>query len=133
MGKGEEASGGRDKAPNLAGAMEAVIAAVFLDSGIAGTEVVVNGLLAGEWEKLPSRGAVIDYKSKLQELAQSKFQVTPVYQPVSETGPDHEKSFTIEVVVNSKVLGSGTGKSKKLAETEAARLALERLARDFTE
>jgi len=66
-------------------------------------------------------------------LAQSKYQVTPVYRLVSETGPDHDKSFMVEVMVNSKVLGGGTGKSKKLAETEAARLALERLTADFTE
>jgi ribonuclease-3 len=133
MGKGEESSGGRNKPPNLAGALEAVIAAVFLDRGIAAAEGMVNGLLADEWEKLTSHGADIDYKSKLQELVQSKFQVTPAYRLVSETGPDHEKSFMVEVMVNSKVLGSGAGKSKKLAETEAARLALERLAGDFTE
>jgi ribonuclease-3 len=132
MGKGEESSGGRNKTPNLAGALEAVIAAVFLDCGIAAAEGMVNGLLADEWEKLTSRGAGIDYKSRLQELVQSKFQVTPAYRLVSETGPDHEKSFMVEVTVNSKVIGSGTGKSKKLAETEAARLALERLGGDFT-
>lgn len=132
MGKGEESSGGRNKNPNLAGALEAVIAAVFLDRGITAAEGMVSGLLADEWEKLTSRGAGIDYKSRLQELVQSKFQVTPEYRLVSETGPDHEKSFMVEVTVSSKVLGSGTGKSKKLAETEAARLALERLAGDFT-
>jgi len=132
MGKGEESSGGRNKAPNLAGALEAVIAAVFLDRGIVTAEGMIKGLLADEWEKLTSRGAGIDYKSRLQELVQSKFQVTPAYRLVSESGPDHEKSFMVEVTVNSKVIGSGTGKSKKLAETEAARLALERIAGDFT-
>ena len=133
MGKGEESSGGRNKTPNLAGALEAVIAAVFLDGGIAAAAGMINGLLADEWEKLTRHDAGIDYKSKLQELAQSKYQVTPVYRLVSETGPDHDKSFMVEVMVNSKVLGGGTGKSKKLAETEAARLALERLTADFTE
>ena len=133
MGKGEESSGGRNKAPNLAGALEAVIAAVYLDLGITVAGDMVIGLLAEEWKKLASPGSGIDYKSKLQELAQSKYQATPVYRLVSETGPDHNKMFTVEVMVNKKILGRGTGKSKKLAETEAARLALERIAGDFTE
>jgi ribonuclease-3 len=132
MGKGEESSGGRNKTPNLAWALEAVVAAVFLDGGIAAASGMIHGLLADEWQKLASQGTGIDYKSKLQELVQSRFQVTPAYRLVSETGPDHDKRFTVEVTVNSKVLGSGSGKSKKLAETEAARLALESLATDFT-
>ena len=132
MGKGEESSGGRNKTPNLAGALEAVIAAVFLDRGIVAAEGMINGLLAEEWEKLTSRGAGIEYKSRLQELVQSKLQVTPAYRLVSESGPDHEKSFMVEVIVNSEVMGTGAGKTKKSAETEAARLALEHLAGDFT-
>ena len=133
MGKGEEASGGRNKAPNLAGALEAVIAAIYLDQGIDTAGVVVNKLLAEEWRKLTSRGADIEYKSKLQELTQSKYQAAPVYRLVSETGPDHDKVFTVEVIINGKPLGIGTGKSKKLAETEAAQLALAALNADFTE
>jgi ribonuclease-3 len=132
MGKGEESSGGRNKTPNLAGALEAVIAAVFLDRGIIAAEGMISGLLAGEWEKLTSRGAGIEYKSRLQELVQSQFQAAPAYRLVSESGPDHEKSFLVEVIVNSKVVGRGTGRTKKAAETEAARLALEHLDGDFT-
>lgn len=132
MGKGEESTGGRNKTPNLAGALEAVIAAVYLDLGMAAIGNLITGLLAGDWEKLTSQGAAVDYKSKLQEIVQSRFQVTPAYLLVSETGPDHDKQFMVEVTVNSRVLGGGTGKSKKLAETEAARLALERIAGDFT-
>jgi ribonuclease-3 len=133
MGRGEESSGGRNKTPNLAGALEAIIAAVYLDQGMTTAAKVVNSLLAEEWEKVFRQGAYIDYKSKLQELAQSRFQVTPAYRLVSETGPDHDKNFTVEVMVDAKVLGTGTGKSKKIAETEAARLAIERLSADFTE
>ena len=132
MGKGEETSGGRNKAPNLAGALEAVIAAIYLDQGIDTAEAVVNRLLAEEWKKLTSRGADIEYKSKLQELTQSRYQSAPVYRLVSETGPDHDKVFTVEVVINGKSMGRGTGKSKKIAETEAARLALAALNKDFT-
>jgi ribonuclease-3 len=133
MGKGEEASGGRHKTPNLAGALEAVIAAVYLDRGIAAAGDIVTRLLAEEWDKLTSHRVGIDYKSKLQEFTQSRYQSTPIYRLISETGPDHNKAFTVEVIVNKQTLGAGTGKNKKLAETEAARLALERLEADFTE
>ncbi len=132
MGKGEEASGGRNKAPNLAGALEAVIAAVYIYDGIGAARDVVSKLFAEEWQKLTSRGADIEYKSKLQELTQSAYQSAPVYRLVSEAGPDHGKVFTVEVIINSKILGIGTGKSKKIAETEAARLALATLNADFT-
>jgi ribonuclease-3 len=132
MGRGEEASGGRNKAPNLAGALEAVIAAVYIYGGIGAARDVVNRLLAEEWQKLTSQGADIEYKSKLQELTQSIYQSAPVYRLVSETGPDHDKVFTVEVIINGKTLGSGTGKSKKIAETEAAHLALATLNADFT-
>jgi ribonuclease-3 len=133
MGKGEESSGGRNKTPNLAGALEAIVAAVYLDQGMDAAGNMVNGLLVEEWKKVSRQGVYVDYKSKLQEMVQSRFQMTPAYRLVSEAGPDHDKSFTVEVMVSTKVLGSGTGKSKKLAETEAARLALERLGADFTE
>ncbi|MGD0780222.1 MAG: ribonuclease III [Dehalococcoidales bacterium] len=132
MGKGEETSGGRNKAPNLAGALEAVIAAIYLDQGIDTAGAVVNRLLAEEWKKLTSRGADIEYKSKLQELTQSRYQSAPVYRLVSETGPDHDKVFMVEVVINGKSMGRGTGKSKKIAETEAAHLTLAALNMDFT-
>ena len=127
MGKGEEATGGRNKIPNLAGALEALIAAVYLDLGQAAARDMIIRLYTEEWDKLTRGGAVIDYKSRLQQIVQSRFQEIPVYRLVSETGPDHDKQFEVEVLVNSKVTGSGTGKSKKMAETEAARLALKRL------
>ncbi len=132
MGKGEESSGGRNKTPNLAGALEAVIAAVYIDRGVKVTGDMVIRLLDEEWEGAVSRGAGADYKSKLQELVQARFQLTPDYRLVKEAGPDHDKTFTVEVNIGGDVTGSGTGKSKKLAETEAARAALERLDKDFT-
>jgi ribonuclease-3 len=133
MGKGEEGSGGRRKTPNLAGALEAVIAAVYLDLGIAAASTMVMRLFAAEWRNLVGPEAAIDFKSKLQEVTQSRFQQTPAYRLVGETGPDHDKEFTVEVAVSGAVLGVGSGRSKKLAETEAARLALERLTSRFTE
>jgi ribonuclease-3 len=133
MGKGEEQTGGRDKGLNLAGALEAVIAAVFLDRGIDAAREMIVRLLREEWKKVTSRGAGIDYKSRLQELTQSKYQAAPLYRLVSETGPDHNKLFTVEAVMNNRVLSRGAGKSKKMAETEAARQALDALGEVFTE
>lgn len=133
LGKGEEAGAGRHKPANLAGAMEAVIAAVFLDQGLAIARDFVLNLLNEELLKIISQDTAVDYKSQLQELIQSRQQLAPAYRLVEATGPDHAKMFTIEVVVGDTVLGSGSGRSKKLAETEAARSALERLSADFTQ
>jgi ribonuclease III len=133
MGKGEEATGGRSKLPNLAGALEALIAAVYLDLGVNAAKEMINRLYAEEWNKMTSHGLVIDYKSKLQEISQSRFQEIPVYRLVSETGPDHDKQFSVDVLVKSKVIGNGMGKSKKLAETEAARLAIKSFASAFND
>jgi ribonuclease-3 len=132
LGKGEEAGGGRGKSTNLAGALEAVIAAVYLDRGLITARDVVIRLLSADWSELTKSDAGVDYKSRLQELIQSKFQQPPSYRLVGETGPDHNKRFTVEVTVNNEVLGCGSGRSKKLAETEAARAALERLDEGFT-
>jgi ribonuclease III len=133
MGKGEESSGGRKKLPNLAGALEALIAAVYLDKGMDAVRKIVLDLYAVEWKKLTSGEHGIDYKSKLQEVTQSRFQEIPAYRLVSETGPDHDKQFVVDVLVRAKVIGSGAGKSKKLAETEAAKQALTSFNTDFTE
>jgi ribonuclease-3 len=111
--------------------MEAVIAAIY-KMGSGRRRDVLSRLFAGEWPKL-SQPERLDSKSKLQELVQSRFQRTPAYRLVSETGPDHDRTFTVEVVVNDDVLGRGSGRSKKLAETAAARAALEKLGAGFTE
>jgi ribonuclease-3 len=133
MGKGEDSSGGRNKTPNLAGALEAVIAAVYIDLGITAAHEMVSRLLSEDWQKLTGPGTDIDYKSRLQEFTQSKYQSTPEYRLISETGPDHDKNFEVEVIINDITMGKAIGKSKKLAETEAARLALQKLSADFTE
>lgn len=132
LGKGEEASGGRHKPVNLAGALEAVIGAVFLDQGLATTRDFVLKLLDEELQKVIKQGAGSDYKSRLQELIQSRYQKTPDYRLVAATGPDHDKRFTVEVIAGETVLGRGSGKSRKIAETEAARLALVQLSAGFT-
>ncbi len=132
LGKGEEASGGRNKPANLAGALEAVIAAIFLDQGSAITRDFILRLLNPELQKVVSQGAGVDYKSQLQELIQAREQQTPAYHVVEATGPDHDKRFTVEVRVGDTMLGRGSGKGKKAAETEAARAVLEQLSTNFT-
>jgi len=133
LGKGEEASGGRHKPANLAGALEAVIAAIYLDHGLATTKDCILKLLEPELQKVISQNAGVDYKSQLQELIQARRQLTPAYHVVEAVGPDHIKEFTVEVRADDTVLGRGSGKSKKAAETEAARSALERLSTNFTQ
>ncbi len=132
LGKGEEASGGRRKSANLSGALEAVIAAIFIDRGLAVTRKLVLRWLAKEFQEVMGRIRDIDCKSQLQELIQSKYRSSPSYRTIQDTGPDHDKLFTVEVIIGDRVLGRGTGKSKKLAETEAARSALEQFKSDFT-
>jgi ribonuclease-3 len=127
LGKGEEASGGKDKPANLARALEAVVAAVYLDQGSAITEQLVLEILDAELLKTLYQGAIIDYKSQLQELLQAKTQQTPVYHLIETQGPDHNKNFTVEVRLGNDVLATGIGRSKKKAETEAAHIALEKL------
>ena len=84
-------------------------------------------------EKAISQGSGIDHKSELQHLIQSREQKTLVYQVIDTTGPDHSKTFTVEVRLGDTLLGSGSGSSKKTAETKAARAALERISTNFTQ
>lgn len=132
LGRGEEASRGRHKPANLAAVLEAVIAAVFFDQGLARARDFVLGLLSDEIQKVVSQGADIDYKSRLQELLQSRGQPSPTYHVLAAVGPDHDKMFTVEVRLDTAGLGKGVGKSKQLAQTEAARAAWEKLSTDFT-
>ena len=132
LGKGEKASGGQRKPANLARALEAVIAAIFLDRDSFTARDVTLRLFNKELQKVISQGVAVDYKSQLQEFIQASQQPPPVYYLVEATGPDHDKTFTVEVRIGDTVLGKGTGKSKKTAEMEAARSALQRLSINFT-
>ena len=133
LGRGEGTSGGQRKPANLARALEAVIAAIFLDQGTAITKDVIFRLFDKELQRVVSQGAEVDYKSQLQEFLQARQQPPPIYRVVVATGPEHEKKFTVEVIMGDTVLGRGTGKSKKMAETEAACSALQRLSVNFTQ
>jgi ribonuclease-3 len=133
LGKGEEASGGRDKPANLSGAFEALIGAIFLDLGITVARSFILRQINAEIKKIAGQRIATDYKSALQELIQARQQQTPTYHVIEALGPDHDKRFTVEVRVADTVLGRGSGKSKRAAETEAARASLERLLPDFTQ
>jgi len=133
LGRGEEASGGRRKAGNLSRVLEAVIGAISLDQGMAVAGDFIRRVFGEELEKAYRRGAAVDYKSQLQELIQARGRSLPAYCVVEASGPQHQQHFTVEVREGEVVLGSGSGRSKKEAETEAARSALERLSRDFTQ
>jgi ribonuclease-3 len=89
-------------------------------------------LLAEELEQVVEKGGGVDYKSQLQELIQSKYRSSPAYRTAQATGPDHDRLFTVEVLLGDRVLGKGSGKSKKLAETDAARDALSHSKSNFT-
>jgi ribonuclease-3 len=126
LGKGELKTGGLQKPRLLASALEAILGAVFLDGGFAGAQVVVSQLLAADLSDIDQegRGYGADYKTRLQELMQDVRRQTPVYFVESETGPDHDKEFTVSVKVGGETLATGRGKSKKAAEQDAAQLAL---------
>jgi ribonuclease-3 len=132
MGRGEEASGGREKPANLARALEALVAAIFLDRGLNVAKKFILKLAEKGLKAGPSRGVEADYKSKLQEVMQARRQRKPKYRVVEASGPAHDRRFTVEVMVADDILGRGSGKSKKAAETEAARNALDRLPDHFT-
>ncbi len=109
-----------------------MIAAIYVDRGLPIARDFILKLLDVELQKVVSQGAGIDYKSELQELIQGQEQKIPDYYVTEVTGPDHDRRFTVEVRLGEVVLGTGSGKSKKAAETEAARSALEKVATNFT-
>lgn len=127
MSKGEEATGGRENESLLANTTEAVIGAIYLDQGLAEVEKFLQENLFPKFEKIKKLKLYKDPKSQLQETVQAKGYAAPGYSIVHEEGPDHDKMFTVEVKVNNKKLGVGTGKSKQLAQQAAAREALEKL------
>ena len=128
LGHGEEQGGGRNRASILADAVESVIAASFLDGGMGAAETFVRKFVLCN---VPTKQMQnLDYKTALQEQIQKKKDQKLAYALVGESGPDHDKSFVVEVSLNGTVVGKGTGTSKKRAEQDAARVALERLFPD---
>ena len=125
LGKGEEQGGGRNRHSILADAVESVIAACYLDGGMdAARSFVEKFVLVNVPGKKPNNA---DYKTMLQELVQQKKNQQLTYRLVGESGPDHDKIFTVELLLNEQLVGNGIGSSKKRAEQDAARMAMEQL------
>lgn len=130
LGRGEEAGGGRTRISILADATEAVFAAVYLDGGIGAASALIHGvLLDAEREEIVEERRR-DYKTALQELVQRQADQVLTYRMAGESGPDHEKTFTVEVLLNGIRIGTGDGHSKKEAEQAAAAAGLDRLQRE---
>ena len=125
LGKGEEANGGRTRHSIIADAVEALLAAIYLDGGMTAAHSFAMSFIPKR-EALAIKGkAFKDYKTILQEIVQKNREETLAYKLVHEEGPDHNKIFTVEILLNSNVFANGTGKSKKEAEQMAAKSALE--------
>lgn len=127
LGKGEESSGGRERLSNLADTFEALIGAIYLDRGLAAAENFILTSLRKKLEVIKAEKSAENYKAKLQEFTQAEFKQLPSYHLLETSGPDHDKNFLVEVKLDSKIIGTGSGKSKKNAEIEAARLACQKL------
>ena len=125
LGKGEEQGGGRNRESILADAVESVIAACYLDGGMEAAEKFVKTFVLTHVPVTKLNNA--DYKTMLQEMVQQKRNQVLSYTLVGETGPDHEKQFVVELTLNGTVIGRGEGTSKKRAEQDAARVAMETL------
>lgn len=125
LGKGEDMTGGRDKSSLLANAFEAVIAAIYLDSGYRETFYVLIDILNDKINKVADYELHRDFKSDLQEFIQNKQYSIPQYRVSAEFGPPHEKVFDVEVVIDGTVYGIGRGRTKKEAEQSAAQKVLE--------
>ena len=127
LGKGEAATGGREKPANLAAALEAVIAAIYLDQGYDVVKATVESIFASEMEQAVIAPEGADYKSRLQEIFQSKRKIQPEYVLIKTVGPDHAHEFTVQVKAGKTVIATGVGRSKKAAEMDAARAALKEI------
>ena len=121
LGKGEDMTGGRSRKSILSDALEAVIGAIYLDGGFASAKEFILRFILTDIEH---KQLFYDSKTILQEMVQAKYKETLVYELIKEEGPDHNKRFTVNVVLGEKVLGSGSGRTKKAAEQEAAYRAL---------
>jgi ribonuclease-3 len=124
LSHGEDERGGRQRVGLLADLFEALVAAIYLDRGLEETANIVLALVEPRTTQIVEGGLERDHKSRLQEWSQRELGVTPVYRTVGERGPDHDKEFTVEVLLRGKVSGRGKGRSKQAAEQRAAEEAL---------
>lgn len=127
MGKGEELSGGRDRSSILANSFEALIGAVYLDSGLRECRKFILSLLKKDIERIDRMTYLRDPKTTLQEYVQKKYKERPVYEVVEERGPDHKKEFIVRLLIKGNEVSRGTGSSKRKAEMLAAEQILKKI------
>jgi ribonuclease III len=134
LGQGEKRTGGAEKRSILAAALEAVVGAVYIDGGISSVMPILKRVFSPALDALSlNPGAPVpslDNKTYLQEVTQSLYKSTPLYRMVESWGPEHEKTFRVEIQIDGRFVGTGDGKSKKEAEQQAASLALEWIERE---
>ncbi|MDY6861614.1 MAG: ribonuclease III [Thermodesulfobacteriota bacterium] len=131
LGKGEESSNGREKESILAGTYEALIGSIYLDRGLKKTTKVIRNHFQNFLKEASKKGKFyLDYKSELIEYIQKRWNIIPVFSLVNTEGPDHDKTFQIEVIIDGKSCGKGQGKSKKEAEQNGAKDALDILKKN---
>ena len=129
LSRGEEATGGRERQYLLANTYESLLGALYLDSGISEATNFIKKTLLPHLEEIIENKLYKDYKSNLQEEDQAKFNITPPYKILSEKGPDHTKTFETGAYLDKKLLSTGAGRSKQSSEQEAAKIALDKLAK----
>jgi ribonuclease-3 len=132
LGRGEERTQGREKNSLLANALEALIAAVYLDGGLEAAQALAHRTLSGVFQELKEVNGVEytqDYKTQYQEWCQKRFDTLPRYVTVCESGPDHQKTFEVQLIIKGEVAGVGIGRTKKEAEQMAAKQALDQIER----
>lgn len=127
LGKGEEQTGGRDKPSLLSNALEAVLGAMYLDRGYQKAARTIGALYNDVITKAGGEGFLKDYKTRLQEESQSRYRAIPRYRLMAEKGPDHQKTFEVSLSIQGESVSIGRGPSKKAAEQDAARQALEKM------
>ena len=130
LSRGEEDTGGRTKDYLLANTFEAIIGAIYIDQGYEKCKEFVYTHLIPKLNDIIKSMSDIDNKTRIQEITQAKYKVTPVYEVIHEEGPDHNKKFTIVVKINNKVIGKGVGKSKQKAQEQAALSGIEYLEKE---
>jgi len=130
MSKGEKDSGGKDKDYLLANAYEAVLGAIYLDSGIEECIKFVHRTLIPKIDHIVEHHLFIDPKTQAQEIIQARYKTTPTYVIVKEEGPDHDKKFTVALLINKKEKAQGQGTSKQKAEENAALAAIEKIEKE---
>ena len=121
LGKGEDMTGGRERASVTSDAMEAMIGAIYLDGGFANAKEYIDRFILNDIE---NKQLFFDSKTILQEIVQGEMECEPVYELTGEEGPNHNKKFTVQVLIREQVYGTGSGRTKKAAEQEAAYRAI---------